>query len=74
VTDVSEQLDECIYAKTERVLHASPDDEVFDLVFLVEFQPDDNATFRSSSTRSARLTAFRSPSTSWRRTTGTTSP
>jgi hypothetical protein len=42
VTDVSEPLDECIYPKTEKVLHASPDDEVFDAVFLVEFQADDN--------------------------------
>jgi hypothetical protein len=42
VIDVSEQLDECIYPKTEEVLHASRDDEVFDAVFLVEFQPDDN--------------------------------
>jgi len=42
VTDVSEQLDECIYPKTEEVLYASHDDEVFDAVFLVEFQPDDN--------------------------------
>jgi hypothetical protein len=41
VVDVSEQLDECIYPKTEEVLYASPDDEVFDAVFLVEFQPDD---------------------------------
>ena len=39
---MSEPLDECIYPKTEKVLHASPDDEVFDAVFLVEFQPDDN--------------------------------
>ena len=42
MTDVSEQLDECIYPKTEEVLYASHDDEVFDAVFLVEFQPDDN--------------------------------
>jgi hypothetical protein len=40
VNDVSEQLDECIFPKTEKVLYASPDDEVFDAVFLVEFQPD----------------------------------
>ena len=40
MVDVSERLDECIY-KTEEVLYASPDDEVFDAVFLVEFQPDD---------------------------------
>ena len=40
--DVSEQLDECIYPKTEEVLYASHDDEAFDAVFLVEFQPDDN--------------------------------
>ena len=39
---MSEPLDECIYPKTEKVLHASPDDEVFDAVFLVEFRPDDN--------------------------------
>ena len=44
LVDVSEQLDECIYPKTEKVLHASHDDEVFDAVFLVEFQPDDNGT------------------------------
>ena len=42
MTDVSEQLDECIYPKTEEVLYASHDDEAFDAVFLVEFQPDDN--------------------------------
>jgi len=42
VTDVSEKLDECIYPKTEEVLYASPDDEVFDAVFLLEFQPDDS--------------------------------
>ena len=42
MVDVSEQLEECIYPKTEEVLYASPDDEVFDAVFLVEFQPDDN--------------------------------
>ena len=42
MSDVSEQLDECIYPKTEEVLYASHDDEVFDAVFLVEFQPDDN--------------------------------
>ena len=42
MTDVSEQLDECIYPQTAEVLHASHDDEVFDAVFLVEFQPDDN--------------------------------
>jgi hypothetical protein len=41
VVDVSEQLDECIFPKTEEVLYAGPDDEVFDAVFLVEFQPDD---------------------------------
>ena len=39
---MSEQLDECIYPKTEEVLYASPDDEVFDAIFLVEFQPDDS--------------------------------
>ena len=39
---MNEPLDECIYPKTEKVLHGSPDDEVFDAVFLVEFQPDDN--------------------------------
>jgi hypothetical protein len=42
VADVSEQLDECIYPKTEEVLYGSPDDEVFDAVFLVEFQADDS--------------------------------
>jgi hypothetical protein len=42
VTDLSEQLDECIYPKTEEVLYASPDDETFDAIFLVEFQPDDS--------------------------------
>ena len=42
MTDVSERLDECIYPKTEEVLYASHDDEAFDAVFLVEFQPDDN--------------------------------
>jgi hypothetical protein len=42
VTNVSEQLDECIYPQTAEVLNASHDDEVFDAVFLVEFQPDDN--------------------------------
>ena len=42
LVDASERLDECIYPKTEKVLHGSPDDEVFDAVFLVEFQPDDN--------------------------------
>ena len=42
MTDVSEKLDECIYPKTEEVLYASPDDEVFDAVFLLEFQPDDS--------------------------------
>ena len=39
---MSEQLDECIYPKTEEVLYASHDDEAFDAVFLVEFQSDDN--------------------------------
>jgi hypothetical protein len=39
---MSKLLDECIYPKTEEVLYASPDDEVFDAVFLVEFQPDDS--------------------------------
>src|SRR6516165_5397456 len=42
LVDASERLDECIYPKTEEVLYASHDDEVFDAVFLVEFQPDDN--------------------------------
>ena len=42
MSDVSEQLDECIYPKTEEVLYASHDDEAFDALFLVEFQPDDN--------------------------------
>ena len=42
MVDVSEQLDECIYPKTEEVLYASRDDEVFDAVFLVEVQPDDS--------------------------------
>ena len=42
MTNVSEQLDECIYPQTAEVLNASHDDEVFDAVFLVEFQPDDN--------------------------------
>jgi hypothetical protein len=37
---MSERLDECIYPKTQEVLRASPDDEVFDAVFLVDFQPD----------------------------------
>ena len=44
VADVSAQLDECIYPKTEEVLYASPDDEVFDAVFLVEFQADDSGS------------------------------
>ena len=42
MVDMSKLLDECIYPKTEEVLYASPDDEVFDAVFLVEFQPDDS--------------------------------
>jgi len=42
LADVSEQPDECIYPKTKEVLDASRDDEVFDAVFLVELQPDDN--------------------------------
>ena len=42
MTDLSEQLDEYIYPKTEEVLYASPDDETFDAIFLVEFQPDDS--------------------------------
>jgi hypothetical protein len=42
VVDVSDQPDECIYPKTEEVLRASPDDMVFDAVFLVDFQPDDS--------------------------------
>ena len=42
MTDVSEQLDECIYPKTEEILYASHDDEVFEAVFLIEFQPDDD--------------------------------
>jgi hypothetical protein len=42
VVELSEQLDECIYPKTQEVLCASHDDEVFDAVFLVEFQPDDS--------------------------------
>ena len=41
MVDMSEQLDECIYPKTEEVLDASHDDEVFDAVFLVDFQPED---------------------------------
>ena len=42
MTDASEELDECIYPKTKKVLYASHDDEVFDAVFLVEFQREDN--------------------------------
>jgi hypothetical protein len=42
VVGVTEQPDECIYPKTEEVLDASLDDELFDAVFLIEFQPDDS--------------------------------
>jgi hypothetical protein len=40
VSDLSEQLDECIYPKTEDVLDSSPDGEVLEAIYLLEFQHD----------------------------------
>jgi hypothetical protein len=43
VSDLSAQLDECIYPKTEEVLFASPDGEVLEAIYLVEFQHDEDS-------------------------------
>ena len=43
MTDLSEQLDECIYPKTEEVLYSSPDGEVLEAIYLVEFQHDEDS-------------------------------
>ena len=43
MTDVSEQLDECIYPKTEEVLYSSPESEVHEAIYLVEFQHDEDS-------------------------------
>ena len=43
MSDLSEQLDECIYPKTEEVLYSSPDGEVLEAIYLVEFQHDEDS-------------------------------
>jgi hypothetical protein len=46
VSDLSEQLDECIYPKTEEVLYSSPESEVHEAIYLVEFQHDEDSKVR----------------------------
>jgi len=46
VSDLSEQLDECIYPKTEEVLYSSPEGEVLEAIYLVEFQHDEDSKVR----------------------------
>ena len=43
MSDLSEQLDECIYPKTEEVLYSIPDGEVLEAIYLVEFQHDEDS-------------------------------
>ena len=45
MSDLSEQLDECIYPKTEEVLYSSPESEVHEAIYLVEFQHDEDGVF-----------------------------
>jgi hypothetical protein len=43
VSDLSEQLDECIYPKSEEVLYSSPDGEVLEAIYLVDFRHDEDS-------------------------------
>ena len=43
MSDLSEQLDECIYPKTEEVLYSSPDGEVLEAIYLIEFQHNEDS-------------------------------
>jgi hypothetical protein len=61
VVELSERLDECIYPKTEEVLNASRDDEVFDAVFLVARQHRQRPDQPLRDQRGSRASGDRAP-------------